>query len=457
MPTFAADKMAAWTGGRWTRMPDGIVSGFTQDTRQLKGGQVFVALKTDRRDGHDFLGEARSREAVAAIVGHEVTTSALPQLIVAEPLVAFQRIAREHRREFHGTVVGVTGSVGKTSTKDLLAILLGGSPDILATEGNLNNHLGVPLTLTKLDPTIHRAAVVEAGISDPGDMTPLAEMIEPDHAIVTLVAPAHLEKLLTIEGVAAEKSVLAAAVRAGGWQVFPASCLAFEAFRTLKNPLVLVPENEGMTKVSGRSVKFNVFHRPDRTEVTLDGKRRFILRRVSSGMAQNAALAFALASELGVGDATLQSRAENWQPSKWRGELRQVGEASVYCDFYNANPASMTDAIDAFHRSVSADRPRLYVLGCMEELGGASADYHQQLGRTMHLRRGDFIFIIGDQASALREGLLENGNDAAQVSVITDLAAVRERLTGFNGAVFLKGSRRYRLETALDASLVQTH
>jgi UDP-N-acetylmuramyl pentapeptide synthase len=134
-----------------------------------------------------------------------------------------------------------------------------------------------------------------------------------------------------------------------------------------------------------------------------------------------------------------------------------VGEASVYCDFYNANPASMTDAIDAFNRSVSADRPRLYVLGCMEELGDASADYHQQLGRTMHLRRGDFIFIIGDQASALREGLLENGNDPAQVAVIADLAAVRERLAAFNGAVFLKGSRRYRLETALDASLVQTH
>jgi len=437
-------------------MPDGIVSGFTQDTRQLKDGQVFVALKTDRRDGHDFLEEARSRKAVAAIVGHEVTASALPQLVVAEPLVGFQRIAREHRREFHGTVVGVTGSVGKTSTKDLLAILLGGSPDILATEGNLNNHLGVPLTLTKLDPAIHRAAVVEAGISDPGDMTPLAEMIEPDHAIVTLVAPAHLEKLRTIEGVATEKSVLAAAVRAGGWQVFPASCLAFEPFRALKNPLVLLPENKDMTKVSGRRLKFNVFHRPDRTEVTLDGKRRFILRRVSSGMAQNAALALALASELGVEDVTLQSRAENWQPSKWRGELRQVGEASVYCDFYNANPASMTDAIDAFNRSVSADRPRLYVLGCMEELGDASADYHQQLGRTMHLRRGDFIFIIGDQASALREGLLENGNDAAQVSVITDLAAVRERLTTFNGAVFLKGSRRYRLETALDASLVHT-
>jgi UDP-N-acetylmuramoyl-tripeptide--D-alanyl-D-alanine ligase len=288
-------------------------------------------------------------------------------------------------------------------------------------------------------------------------MTPLAGMIEPDHAIVTLVAPAHLEKLRTIEGVAAEKSILAAAVRTGGWQVFPVSCQAFEEFRALKNPLVLVPENEGMTKVAGRSVKFNVFHRPDRTEVTLHGKRRFILRRVSSGMAQNAALALALASELGVEDAVLQSRAENWQPSKWRGELRQVGDASVYCDFYNANPASMTDAIDGFNRSVSTELPRLYVLGCMEELGRASTDYHQQLGRTMHLRRGDFVFIIGDQASALREGLLENGNDPAQMAVITDLVPVRERLATFKGAVFLKGSRRYQLETVLDASLAETH
>jgi UDP-N-acetylmuramoyl-tripeptide--D-alanyl-D-alanine ligase len=457
MPTFAADKMAAWTGGRWTRVPSAVLTGFTQDTRQLSVGQVFVALKTDRRDGHDFIEEARGRQAAAAIVGHEVTDSTLPQLVVTDPLAAFQRIAREHRREFHGVVVGVTGSVGKTSTKDLLALLLGGSPAVLATEGNLNNHLGVPLTLTKLDPATHRAAVIEAGISEPGEMTPLAEMIEPDHAIVTLVAPAHLEKLHSIQGVAAEKAVLPTGIRGRGWQVFPASCLAFEEFRALRNPLVLVPENEGMTKVVGRSVKFNVFHRPERTEVTLDGKRRFILRRISSGMAQNAALALALAGELGVADAALQTRLENWQPSKWRGELRQLGEATVYCDFYNANPASMTDAIDAFNRSVSSELARIYVLGCMEELGSSAAEYHQQLGRTMHLRRGDFIFTIGNQANALREGLLENGNDPAQVAVITDLAPVRERLTGFKGAVFLKGSRRYQLESVLDASLTHAH
>lgn len=449
MPSFAPEKLATWTGGSWTRIPRGTVTGFNQDTRTLSAGQVFVALKTDRRDGHDFLSEAQKGGAVAALVSCEVTGTTLPQLVTTDPLGAFQRIAREHRREFHGTVVGVTGSVGKTSTKDLLALLLGGSPDVLATAGNLNNFIGVPLTLTRLEAT-HRAAVIEAGISVPGEMAGLAEMIEPDHSVVTLVAPAHLEKLGSVEGVAAEKSRLPAANRAGGLAVFPVSCWAYEPFRTLANPLVLVPESEGMTKVGARTVKFNVFHRPGRTEVTFEGRRRFVLRRVSAGMAQNAALALALASELGVKDAALQARLENWQPSKWRGELRQSGEAMVYCDFYNANPASMTDAIDAFNGAVGADLPRLYVLGSMEELGAESASYHRQLGRLLHLRRGDFLFALGSQAAALCEGLLENGNDPAQVAVIADVAPVRKRLAGFKGAVFLKGSRRYQLETVLD-------
>ncbi len=449
MHSFAPEKLATWTGGSWTRIPGGPVTGFNQDTRTLSAGQVFVALKTDKRDGHDFLNEAQQGGAVAALVGREVSGTTLPQLVTADPLGAFQRVAREHRREFHGTVVGVTGSVGKTSTKDLLALLLGGSPDVLATTGNLNNYIGVPLTLTRLEPT-HRAAVIEAGISLPGEMAGLAEMIEPDHSVVTLVGPAHLEKLGSLEGVAAEKAMLPAANRAGGLAVFPVSCWAYEPFRALANPLVVVPENEGMTRVAARTIRFNVFHRPDQTELTLDGKRRFKLRRVSAGMAQNAALALALASELGVKDGALQARLENWQPSKWRGELRRSGEATVYCDFYNANPASMTDAIDAFNGAVGADLPRLYVLGSMEELGAESAAYHRQLGRLLHLRRGDFLFALGSQAAALREGLLENGNDPAQVAVVADVAPVRERLAGFKGAVFLKGSRRYQLETVLD-------
>ena len=163
-----------------------------------------------------------------------------------------------------------------------------------------------------------------------------------------------------------------------------------------------------------------------------------------------------MASALGLADDALQTRLADWVPSKWRGELRTVGAATIYCDFYNANPASMADSIDAFNGTVRAGLPRLYVLGSMEELGPESADYHRALGRTLHLRPGDFHFAIGAQAASLREGLLENGNDPAQVEVIADLQPVRDRLAGFTGAAVLKGSRRYQLETILEAPAAAT-
>lgn len=451
MPRFNPDALARWTAGRWSSLPVQPLAGFNQDTRTLTAGQVFVALKTEKRDGHDFLAEAQAKGAAAALVSREVAGCDLPQLVTADALTAFQQIAAAHRAEFPGVVVGVTGSAGKTSTKDLLTLLLGGGDGrVLKTEGNLNNFLGVPLTLTRLDPAQHEAAVVEAGINMPDEMPGLAAMIQPDHAIVTLVGPAHLEKLGSLDGVATEKARLPAAVRPGGWQVFPVGCWAYAAFRALANPLVLVPANEAMVQVGGRSIVFTVLHRPERTEVTLGAKRTFVLQRVSGGMAQNAALALALASELGVDDAMLQTRLAGWAPSRWRGEMQRVGQAQVYCDFYNANPASMQDAIAAFAGLAAPDLPRLYVLGGMEELGAQAEDFHRQLGRTILLRPGDFLFTVGDHAAALREGLLENGNDPAQIAVVTDLAAVRARLAGFRGAAFLKGSRRYRLETVLD-------
>ncbi|HVU17653.1 MAG TPA: UDP-N-acetylmuramoyl-tripeptide--D-alanyl-D-alanine ligase [Candidatus Didemnitutus sp.] len=457
MPRFVPEKLAAWTGGHWTHLPGRELTGFNQDTRLLGPGQVFVALRTGKRDGHDFLGDAAARGAAAALVAREIPGSQLAQLVVADPLAAFQRIAREVRREFHGLVIGISGSAGKTSTKELLARLLGGAPGIFATEGNLNNHIGVPLTLTRLDPEVHRAAVVEAGINMPDEMEILAGMIEPDHSVITLVGPAHLEKLGSLDGVATEKAKLPAANRPGGLAVFPVGCWAYESFRSLANPLVLVPANEDMIRVTAPSVRFVVLHRPGRTEITLDDKRKFILRRVSGGMAQNAALALTLASRLGVTDADLQKRLEDWQPAKWRGELQQVGDALIYADFYNANPASMTDAITAFGGMVRPELPRLYVLGCMEELGTGSKEYHRQLGRTVLLRPGDFLFVIGDQAEAVRGGLLENGNDPARISVVSEVAPIRERLSHFKGAVFLKASRRYQLETVLNPEAAAAH
>ncbi len=456
MPSFAPGQLATWTGGRWTTEPAAPLTGFTQDTRQLRAGQVFVALKTDKRDGHDFLPAAQAAGATAAIVATANSTLALPQLVVADPLAAFQAIARAHRRAFRGPVVGISGSAGKTSTKELLARLLGGEAGgVLATAGNLNNHIGVPLTLTQLDPARHRFAVIEAGISAPGEMKPLADMIEPDVAIITLIAAAHTEELGGLEGVAREKAVLPAAVRPAGVAIFPKSCTHFAPFSDMfVNQLVL--ERSDVLRPATKpthTIHFNVLQRGHETVIVIaygpPPPAMFKLARVSDGMAQNAALALTAALRLGVEPKLLQERLGGWGPAKLRGEIRREGGRLLYLDCYNANPASMADALAAFQAVAPAGETRLYVLGCMEELGPESPALHRALGRALNLRGGDRMIVIGQQANEVCAGVLEQGDFTRQIQIASTIDTIAAEVAAWHGAVFLKGSRRYQLERAI--------
>jgi UDP-N-acetylmuramoyl-tripeptide--D-alanyl-D-alanine ligase len=456
MPEFPAQLLATWTGGRWTATPRSALSGFTMDTRQLRPGQVFIALRTAKRDGHDFLAAATAAGASAAIVAAPDPSLSLPQLVVADPLAAFQAIARGHRRMFSGPVIGISGSAGKTSTKDLLALLLGGeSAGVLATEGNLNNHIGVPLTLTRLDPARHTFAVIEAGIAAPGEMAPLAAMIEPDVALITLVASAHTAALGGLDGVAREKAVLPAAVRPAGVAIFPRPCAEFSAFRELGvRQIVLEPADVLRPAEPPRDkVYFAVTHRDDSTAVALaygpPPPLTFTLRRVTAGMAQNVALALCAALWLGVPREAIQARLAQWRPARLRGEIRREGDRLLYLDCYNANPASMADALDLFQAIAPENEPRLFVLGGMEELGAEAETFHRELGRSLRLRPRDFVFALGDHAGAVRAGVLERGGREEQVAVVRSLESVKERFAGWRGAVFVKGSRRYQLETLL--------
>jgi UDP-N-acetylmuramoyl-tripeptide--D-alanyl-D-alanine ligase len=347
--------LASWTGGAWTTEPAAPLAAFGFDTRTLRAGDVFLALRTGVRDGHDFLGAALARGAAAAIVARPDPALALPQLVVPDPLAAFHAIAREHRRRFRGPVVGISGSAGKTSTKDLLALLLGGAASgVAATEGNLNNHLGVPLTLTRLDPDRHRFAVVEAGINMPGEMSTLAGLISPDVSLITLVAPAHTEALGGIAGVAREKALLPAATRPSGVAIFSRATAEHAPFRGLGVRTMVVARAEVVRPAEPPpdTVYFAVSHRGAETAVSLAyGKPpplTFVLRRVSEGMAQNVALALCAALWLGVAPADLQARLGDWRPAPLRGEIRHVDGKLLYLDCYNANPASMADALGVF-------------------------------------------------------------------------------------------------------------
>ncbi len=459
MSGFTSSQLAAWTGGRWTTAPEVLLTGFTMDSRQLRPGQVFVALKTGQRDGHEFLAAARTAGAAAALVAVPDSALPLPQLVVADPLAAFQAIARAHRRNFAGPVIGISGSAGKTTTKEMLARLLGGSEGgVLATEGNLNNHLGVPLTLTRLDPAVHQFAVIEAGISEAGEMAALAAMIEPDVAINTLVAPAHTAGLGGIEGVAREKAVLPAAVRPAGVAIFPRQSAAHAPFRELGVDTLVVERADVLRPAEPPKdrVFFTVTHRGDTTALAVAYGHPpplvFTLRRVSEGMAQNAVLAVCAALWLGVEPAQIQERLARWQPATLRGEVRRDAGRLVYLDCYNANPAAMTDALDAFQGLAAGDEPRLYVLGGMEELGAESAAHHRALGRSLALRPKDRLFVIGPQAAEVIAGVREQGGLVRRVEAVSSLEPVAACLAEWPGPIFVKGSRRYHLETLFDSA-----
>jgi UDP-N-acetylmuramoyl-tripeptide--D-alanyl-D-alanine ligase len=458
MPEFPANVLASWTGGRWTVQPTSRLAGFSIDTRQLRAGQIFVALETEKRDGHDFLSAAQAAGASAALVTKPNRSLALPQLVVSDALAAFQIIAREQRRLFRGRVVGISGSAGKTSTKDLLALLLGGETcGVLATEGNLNNHLGVPLTLTRLDPGAHKFAVIEAGISAPGEMKKLAGMIEPDVALITLVAPAHTEELGGLDGVAREKAALPAATRPGGVAIFSRATAEQMAFHELGVRLMIVERLEDL-RLDGSAkdhVGFTVVQRNGETSLAISYAGRppltFTIRRVSDGMAQNTALAISAALWLGIAPEAIRTRFALWQPAKLRGEIRREDGRLLYLDCYNANPASMADALETFAAIAPADEPRLYVLGCMEELGAEAPAYHHALGRSLDLRVGDRLFAIGPYAHEICAGVLERGDFTRQIQIVSSLDPAIACLADWRGAVFVKGSRRYQLETILTA------
>jgi UDP-N-acetylmuramoyl-tripeptide--D-alanyl-D-alanine ligase len=215
-------------------------------------------------------------------------------------------------------------------------------------------------------------------------------------------------------------------------------------------PVVVWPE----PAVAGR-LPFVVSHRGEGTSVTLrigdELPETFHFRRVSDGMAQNAVLAIAAALELGVKPGEVRERLAGWQPAKLRGEIRESAGRLLYVDCYNANPASMADALAAFAALVPTGQPRLYVLGCMEELGPESAAYHRALGRSLTLAASDRLFVIGTQAAAVCAGLAERDDGLGRYEAVESLDTVATVLAQWRGAVFVKGSRRYRLETVLSA------
>lgn len=430
---------------------DAVFSRVITDTRQLQPGDLFVALRGDRFDGHDYVARAMSLGAVGALVSRIVDGGG-SQLLVADTLDGLQRYAQSWRKDFDIPVIGITGSTGKTTTKQMVAAVVAARGPVLATVGNLNNHIGVPLTLLTLRAE-HRTAVIEMGASGPGEIALLARLAQPQIGIVTQAGDAHLEGFGSREGVAHAKGELFAAIAnqtAGGVAIINADDAYAPLWRQLAgNAAVLSFGFAESAEVRAEDLVCVPEHAPEATAFTLVapvGGARIELALPGLHNVQNALSAAAVGIALNLGIEQIAKGLANVEPVAGRLNWKTTREgARLLDDSYNANPTSLRAALDLL---ASLPGQRWLVLGEMRELGPDAASIHEDAGRAARSLGIDRLYTLGEMASHAADGY---GDTADSYEQLDDLVAVLKDQLAEGVTVLVKGSRGARMERVVAA------
>ncbi len=439
MNHWTSERVAAVLGVG--QVPPCRFSGISTDTRTLGPGALFVALAGERFDGHRFLDAARAAGAAGAVVRKGTPLpDGLLGFGVDDTLAALGALARDRRRAVSGPVVAVTGTNGKTATKEMLARVVGVRWPVHATRGNLNNLVGVPLTILAA-PESAQALVVEAGASIPGEVARLRDIVEPTVGIVTNVAPGHLEGFGSLAGVLAEKVSLL-----DGAPVAVVGTTPPELARTARRVAQRVV-------VAGAGAGAEIA--PDRWELDREGRARVVFRTadvrlplVGPHQVDNAMLALAVAVELGVDLEPAARALETLTLPSGRCEIMHHGALTVINDAYNANPDSVRAALETA-AALRGARSLVVMLGTMLELGTDSAALHRQVAASVMARRPTLVAVTGAFGSAFEPWAGELGD---RLIVADDPATlgreVAGRLAG-DELVLVKASRGVRLEQAI--------
>jgi len=437
---WTLDRIAAAVADQATgKLPRGSseVSGITTDTRKIGKGDVFVALRGERFDGHDYLRDAVRDGASALVVSRapKLDTLGVPIFEVRDTLIALGALAHYWRRAWGKTIVGVAGSNGKTSTKDLLRAALSRSYTVHATTGNLNNRIGVPLTLLALQPETD-VAVVELGTSLPGEVAILREIVEPDIALVTSIAEEHLEGLGDLAGVLREEAAIYEGVAVG---IAPSA-----------QPEIAQAAREMAKRVVVAGLNDNADVKPDRWEIGPDGLGVIEIAGASvrppvRGLhnLRNTMLALAVSRECGVSYEDAAAGIAGMPQPKMRSAWEQVGDVTLINDAYNANPGSTRAAIELL-KGTGSGRQRVIVLGTMRELGAASEQCHADIAGLALASGADIVAGIGEFAPAL-----EKHKERERVITAPDVEDLWPQLQARlqrNAIILLKASRGVQLE-----------
>lgn len=408
---FTSGEIAQWLSNVW-KNPDRNfpITGICHDTRTLKPGDVYIAIKGATHDGHDFVETAIEKGAAGLIVEREFSGIGKPQMIVSDTMTALWALAAGVRSCWTGTVIGITGSVGKTTVKELIASVLAQKGTVAKTLGNWNNDIGLPLSMLAADRNAD-FFVLELGMNHPGEIDRLAGLLRPDWAVITDIGKAHIEFFDGIDGIAAEKAALLAYADNA---VLDETSEWFGLFKS---------------KCKGRVITF--------------GKEPFTFIAPMPGehMVGNCRRASALGLALGLSHDEVQAGLNGFKPAPMRWE-RTLHNGIVFInDAYNANPLSMRAALKTF-AELPCEGRRFAVLGGMRELGGTAEDEHRELGRFVDALKLDGVITIG------KAGAQIVCNGITGISKETAVDVLRSQLRA-GDAVLFKASRGEKLETIL--------
>jgi UDP-N-acetylmuramoyl-tripeptide--D-alanyl-D-alanine ligase len=423
------------------------------DSRSAGPGDLFVAIKGERFDAHDFLADVAARNVSAALVSRTPQDWNVPALRVTDTRVGLGALARGWRRKFSMPLVAVTGSNGKTTVKEMIASIFAaavGADARLATAGNFNNDIGLPLTLFRLN-AAHRLAVVELGMNHPGETSLLGKIAEPTVAVVNNAQREHQEFMATVEAVALEHASVIHALNPDGVAVFPADDAYASIWRVAATGNRIV---DFALNSEERTTEAAVTGRFDGKLLSVDtpqGHVEITLQVLGNHNAHNALAAISAALAAGVSLDAIKRGLESFGAVKGRLQVKHaalgtLAGAAVIDDTYNANPDSMRAAIDVLASHAS---PRVLVMGDMGEVGDNGPEFHREIGAYAKERGIDALYAMGD---ASRDACTAYGASAHHVADVGTLVAQLQQ-AGFGAAATLlvKGSRFMQMERVVDA------
>lgn len=418
----------------------------TTDSRMCAKGSIFFALRGERFNGNLYAEKAIEAGCAYAVVDEEPEKENDRIILVEDVLKALQKLANWHRKKLKIPIIGITGTNGKTTTKELIAVTLSKEFKVAYTQGNFNNHIGVPLTLLSMNKS-HEIGVVEMGASRPGDIRELCEIAEPNYGIITNVGKAHLEGFGSIENLVNTKCELYDFIREHGGKVFVNKDNRILYDRSEGMDRILYGKNDPSLFASGMIAHATPFLEFDWS--FFDSACRVKTRLVGEFNFDNAIAAVAVCKFFGINAERISAALEEYEPTNNRSQFKRTEKNDLIVDAYNANPTSMKAALD-FFSSIPSSLSKMVILGEMKELGESSDEEHGKMLQCLRKQSFDKVYLVGDIFNKDVNKVIAEKNTFRLFGDVDELIETLKKEPVSHHYILLKGSHSVHLEKAID-------